>query len=66
MEGVEGVEEIITASKVAALLKIHVQTVYRLSKIGLIPGNRVGRSWRFNKRDILDLISNKQRKSSTG
>jgi excisionase family DNA binding protein len=60
------VEEIITASKVAALLKIHVQTVYRLSKIGLIPGNRVGRSWRFNKRDILDLISNKQRKSSTG
>lgn len=57
-------EEILTPSQVAALLQIHVKTVYRLTEEGVIPGNRIGRSWRFNKMDILDLVSNKQRKRS--
>ena len=57
-------EEILTPSQVAALLQIHVKTVYRLTEEGIIPGNRIGRSWRFNKMDILDLVSNKQRKQS--
>jgi excisionase family DNA binding protein len=57
------VEDIITASQVAELLHIHVRTVYRLTEEGLIPGNRIGRSWRFNKKDILDLVSNGQGKN---
>jgi excisionase family DNA binding protein len=52
-------DEIITPSEVADLLKIHVKTVYRLAEQGVIPGNRVGRSWRFNKKKILDLVTNK-------
>jgi excisionase family DNA binding protein len=58
------VNEILTPSQVAALLQIHIKTVYRLSEEGVIPGNRIGRSWRFSKVDILDLVSNKQRKRS--
>jgi len=54
----ERVEEILTPSNVAALLKIHIQTVYRLAAEGKIPGNRIGRSWRFSRKDVLDLISN--------
>lgn len=57
-------EEILTPSQVAALLQIHVKTVYRLTEEGVIPGNRIGHSWRFSKMDILDLVSNKQRKRS--
>jgi excisionase family DNA binding protein len=50
-------EEIITPSQVANLLQIHVKTVYRLASEGTIPGNRIGRSWRFSKSDILKLVA---------
>ena len=55
-------DEIITPSQVAELLKIHVKTVYRLAREGVIVGNRIGRSWRFSKNHILDLLFNQQEK----
>ena len=50
-------EEIMTPSEVAALLKIHLKTVYKLAEKGTIPGNRIGRSWRFSRSDVLELVS---------
>ncbi len=50
-------DEVITPSQVAALLKIHVKTVYRLVEAGVIPGNKIGRNWRFSKKSILRLVS---------
>ncbi|MCH8055438.1 MAG: helix-turn-helix domain-containing protein [Deltaproteobacteria bacterium] len=50
-----------TPTEVGELLKIHVKTVYKLAEKGIIPGNRIGRSWRFSKSDILDQVSDKQR-----
>ncbi len=50
-------EEIITPTEVASLLRIHVKTVYRLAEEGLIPGKKIGRSWRFRKSSVLELIS---------
>ena len=50
-------DEVITPSQVAALLKIHVKTVYRLAEAGVIPGNKIGRNWRFSKKSILRLVS---------
>jgi excisionase family DNA binding protein len=38
-------EEIMTPSEVAALLKIHLKTVYKLAERGVIPA--IGRGWRF-------------------
>ena len=55
-------QDIITPSQVASLLQIHVKTVYRLAEEGKIPGNRIGRSWRFSRADIISLISNRQTK----
>lgn len=49
-------DEIMTPSQVAELLKIHVKTVYKLAREGVIAGNRIGRSWRFSKSHILDLL----------
>jgi len=54
------VEEIMTPSEVAALLKIHLKTVYKLAEKGTIPGNRIGRSWRFSRSDVLELVSSRQ------
>jgi excisionase family DNA binding protein len=58
------VEEIITPSQLAALLQVNIRTVYRLAEKGAIPGNKIGRCWRFRKTDILDLVSNRHRKRS--
>ncbi|HUR72609.1 MAG TPA: helix-turn-helix domain-containing protein [Candidatus Limnocylindrales bacterium] len=52
-------EEIMTPSEVASLLKIHLKTVYKLAEKGIIPGNRIGRSWRFSRGDVLELVSTK-------
>ncbi len=52
-------QEIMTPSEVAALLKIHLKTVYKLAEKGVIPGNRIGRSWRFSRSDVLELVSSK-------
>ena len=58
-------EEIMTPSEVAALLKIHLKTVYKLAERGVIPGNRIGRSWRFSRSDVLELVSSKPENLST-
>jgi len=30
-----------------------------LAERGVIPGNRIGRSWRFSRNDVLELVSSK-------
>jgi excisionase family DNA binding protein len=52
-------EEIMTPCEVASLLKIHLRTVYKLAERGVIPGSRIGRSWRFSRNDVLELVSSK-------
>ncbi len=54
--------EIITPAEVAVLLRSHVKTVYKLAEKGLIPGKRIGRSWRFYRSNILELVNRDQRK----
>jgi len=50
-------DEILTATEAASLLKVHKRTVYRLAEQGIIPGNRIGHRWRFNRTNILALVS---------
>ena len=50
-------EEILTAAQVANLLQLHPRTVYKLVKQGDLPGRKFGGGWRFNKSEILGLIS---------
>jgi excisionase family DNA binding protein len=56
MEG-NNMDEILTANEAAALLKVHKRTVYRLAEQGIIPGNRIGHRWRFNRLNIMALVS---------
>jgi excisionase family DNA binding protein len=59
-------QEIITPSQVAALLQVHVKTVYRLAEQGAIPGHKIGRRWRFSRRRILDLVADRVPGASAG
>ena len=56
-------EQILTASQVAELLQVHLRTVYKLARKGLIPGRKFGGGWRFSKEEILKMISTGQLQS---
>src|SRR4051812_1198625 len=42
----------LTTDEVLAHLHLNLKTVYRLIKAGKLPAVRVGRQWRFRKRDL--------------
>ena len=45
-------EVFLTTEEVLEYLQVNLRTVYRLIKAGKIPAVRVGRQWRYRKRDI--------------
>src|SRR6188474_3407290 len=58
-------ESFLTTEEVLDYLQVNLRTVYRLIKAGKIPAVRVGRQWRFRKRDI-DAWLDSQRPRSGG
>jgi len=58
-------ENFLTTEEVLDYLQVNLRTVYRLIKAGKIPAVRVGRQWRFRKRDI-DAWLESSRPSSGG
>jgi excisionase family DNA binding protein len=58
-------EVFLTTEEVLEYLQVNLRTVYRLIKAGKIPAVRVGRQWRFRKRDI-DAWLDSQRTQSGG
>jgi excisionase family DNA binding protein len=57
-------ETFLTTEEVLEYLQVNLRTVYRLIKVGKIPAVRVGRQWRFRKRDI-DAWLDSQRAGGT-
>lgn len=49
-------DEVMTASEVAELLHLPVSTVYYLARRGDIPACRLGRTWRFVRPRIEELL----------
>ena len=45
-------EQFLTTAEVIDYLQVNLRTVYRLLKAGKLPAVRVGRQWRFRKRDL--------------
>jgi len=58
-------ESFLTTEEVLEYLQVNLRTVYRLIKAGKIPAIRVGRQWRFRKRDIDGWLES-QRPRGTG
>jgi excisionase family DNA binding protein len=59
-------ETFLTTEEVLEYLQVNLRTVYRLIKAGKIPAVRVGRQWRFRKRDIDAWLDSQQRPRGGG
>jgi excisionase family DNA binding protein len=58
-------ETFLTTEEVLEYLQVNLRTVYRLIKAGKIPAVRVGRQWRFRKRDIDAWLDSQRPRSGT-
>ncbi len=58
-------EVFLTTEEVLAYLQVNLRTVYRLIKAGKIPAVRVGRQWRFRKRDIDAWLDSQRSRSGS-
>ena len=64
---VEGRDEgFLTTEEVLDYLHVNLRTVYRLIKAGKIPAVRVGRQWRFRKRDIDAWLDSQRPRGGSG
>ena len=50
-------DEVMTASEVADLLHLPVSTVYYLARRGELPARRLGRTWRFLRPRLEEMLS---------
>ena len=55
-------DEPIDAEEAAKMLGVTARTVTRLAERGEIPGFRVGRLWKFRRRDIQEYIERQIRR----
>jgi excisionase family DNA binding protein len=44
--------EILTVMDVARFLRVPKSTVYKLARLGELPASKIGKHWRFLRRDI--------------
>jgi excisionase family DNA binding protein len=59
-------ETFLTTEEVLEYLQVNLRTVYRLIKAGKIPAVRVGRQWRFRKRDIDSWLDSQRPRGGAG
>ena len=53
-------DDILNIKEVSDFLKIPVSTVYKLAQDGKVPAVKVGKHWRFLKRDLELLFAQKR------
>jgi excisionase family DNA binding protein len=51
---------LMTLQEVAAYLRVHTSTVYRLLKEGKLPAFKFGSDWRFNRENIDAWVKKQQ------
>ena len=51
-------EEILDVEGAATLLGVSTRTIYNLAREGSIPATRIGREWRFARRNLIDWVAN--------
>jgi excisionase family DNA binding protein len=53
--------EVLTTEEAADLLRVSTKTVLALAREGSLPGEKVGRAWRFVRADLLDYVRGQHR-----
>lgn len=57
-------DEVLTIDELAVYLKVSKSTLYKLVQEGKVPGQKVGKHWRF-KRDVIDRWLDTSAKTET-
>lgn len=50
-------DEVMTAPEVAELLRMPTSTVYELARKGVLPASRLGRTWRFLRPRLEEMLA---------
>jgi len=58
-------DNILTASEMATYLKLTVTTIYSMAASGELPGFKIGKSWRFDRGEVMKRIATVTRKAKT-
>ena len=53
--------EILTVMDVARFLRVPKSTVYKLARVGELPASKIGKHWRFLRRDIHEWMRSRSR-----
>ena len=48
--------EVLTTEEAAELLRVSTKTILALARNGSLPGEKVGRAWRFLRADLLNYL----------
>lgn len=59
----EGGGEILTVMEVATFLRVPKSTVYKLARVGELPASKIGKHWRFLRRDIHEWMHSRSGKT---
>ena len=54
----EPADQVMTLEELAIYLKLPKSTVYKLVQEGRIPGQKLGKQWRFGKQAIAQWLNN--------
>lgn len=56
--------EVLTAEEAAHLLRVSTKTILTLARDGVLPGEKVGRAWRFVRADLLEYLRGETRRKA--
>ena len=59
------VDSVMTIEDLAAYLKLSKSSLYKLCQGGKVPGQKVGRHWRFHKDAINEWLCEKRREAES-
>lgn len=56
--------EILTVMEVAQFLRVPKSTVYKLARGGELPASKIGKHWRFLRRDIHEWMHSRSKQAA--
>ena len=57
---IDQIDQVMTLEELAIYLKLPKSTLYKLVQDGRIPGQKLGKQWRFGKQAIDQWLNNEQ------
>ena len=55
--------DILTVEEVARFLRVPKSTVYKLARVGELPASKIGKHWRFLRRDIHEWLHSRSQQN---